>query len=59
MQNVINSKYDGHIIRNLHIFKYLSKRQSLLEENITQMCARHDDSRVFIEQYQAIYCKYT
>ena len=41
MQNAINSKYDWHIITNIHIFKYSAKRhalQGLLEENITQIC---------------------
>ena len=37
MQNIVNSKNDRHIIRNLYIFKYSAKRQGLLEENITQI----------------------
>ena len=30
------------------------KRQGLLEENIKQICARHDALRLFIELYRAI-----
>ena len=37
MQNVVNSKYDRHIIKNLYFFKYSAKRQGLLDENITQI----------------------
>ena len=58
MQNFVIPKYDGHIIRNLHIFLNIllrgKKRQGLLEENIKQICARQDALRVFIVLYQAI-----
>ena len=46
MQNIVNSKYDRHIIINLYIFKYSANRQGLLEENITQICVESSKKKI-------------
>ena len=49
IQNMI-----GILLEICIIFKYSTKRQGLLEENITHICVRHDALRVFIKLFKAI-----